>query len=58
MEKELRDEVTLPTDGPSVDYGQQGLPSSLQILNPRQKFPFSCFPHHLLLNYLCKYRFE
>lgn len=58
MEKEEWDEVTVPTDRSSVDYRQQVLPPSLQILNPRQKFPISCFPHHLLLNYLCKYRFR
>lgn len=42
-------EVTVLTDGPSVDYRQMGLLPSLQMLNPRHKTPFSCFRHHLLL---------
>lgn len=57
MENEQWDEATVPTDGP-VGYRQQRLPSSLQILNPRQKFPFSCFTHHHFLNHLHKCRFE
>lgn len=45
------------TDGPA-GYRQQRLPSSFQILNPKQKFLFSCFLHHHLLNHLCKCRFK
>ena len=51
-------EVTVPTDELTVYYRQKGLPPSLQILNPRGKSPFSCFPQDLLLNYLCKFRFR
>lgn len=57
MENKQWDEATVPTGGP-VGYRQQRLPLSLQILNPRQKFPFRCFPHHHFLNHLSKYRFK